>query len=331
MSEVAEFDVEKHWLAMPDEVEAKVIDWRESHPGIVAVESVRSHAGFEVYAVTVTDLSKPPGDKRKLMVHVPHAHEPGATAGCMDFLNALIEGEHFQGQAFELDRERLLDEAMITVIPVANPEGRARAPVRYWDGSQYTNDEFWCFMRGKDRETGKMWKRLGHWSTRVETDHPDPVGVVYEQISEHEYVEPNRTKLSSLYRLVASHRARHEYDLIVPVHQTEFVNSEDNCMVILPCLQDELSPEMQGRNRAAGEAIVAAWKDVGGRAREAVKPLGYTGEQRQYFIDTWDDLYDTSSCVTTEVQNNSPRTPPEQQMRLCETGIRASVEHILRI
>jgi len=329
MPKIESFDLEKHWIVMPDEVEAKVLEWRERHGDIVSVESVRSYVGLPVYAVTVTDLTTPSEGKRKLVVHVPHAHEPGATAGCMDFLNALIEGAHLAGRPFGLDRRRVLEGALITIIPVANPDGRSRAPVRFWDGSRYTNDEFWCFMRGKDRATGKPWKRLGHWSTRVETDYPDPVGIVYEQVSPHEYVEPNRTTLSSLYKLIASHRARHEYDLILSVHQTEFVNSENNCMVILPCLQDELPAAVQARNKAVGEAILAAWVEAGGRPLTEIKPLGYTGEQRQYFIDTWRDLYEVSSCATIEVQNNNPRTSPEQQMQLCETGIRAAVAHLV--
>jgi len=317
------------WIAMPDEVEAKILEWQDAYPDIVSLETVTQYVGLKVYAVTVTGAEGDPARKKKMIVHVPHAHEPGATAGCMDFLGALITGEHLDGRPFELARDQVLRDALVTVIPDCNPDGRSRAPVRYWDGSMYTNDEFWAWMRGKDRETGKMWKRLGLWSTKVETDHPEPVGIVYEQISDHEYVEPNRTHHSSLWKLFKRHIARHPYDQMVSVHQTEFQNSPYNAMVILPCLHDELSPERQAQNMALGEAIVEAWREVGAEVIPDVKPLGYTGEQREYFVNTWGTVYETMTIATTEVQNNNPRTPPEEQMLLCETGIRAAVAHLL--
>ena len=317
------------WLAMPDEVEAKVLEWSENHPDVVSLDSVTQHVGLKVHAVTVTGPGGDLAAKKKLIVHVPHAHEPGATAGCMDFLNALITGQHFDGRPFELDREQALQQTLVTVIPDCNPDGRSRAPVRYWDGSIYTNDEFWCWMRGKDRETGKMWKRLDLWSTRVETDHPDPIGIVYEQVSDHEFVEPNRTHRSSLWKLFRRHMDRHPYDQMVSVHQTEFQKSPYNAMVILPCLHDELPPERQACNRALGERIVAAWRDAGAKPMPDIKPLGYTGEQRAYFVKTWGEVYERMTICTTEVQNNNPRTPPAKQMLFCERGLTAAVDYML--
>ena len=317
------------WIAMPDEVEAKILEWRDAYPNIVSFETETQYVGLKVYAVTVTDRDGDPSTKKKMFVHVPHAHEPGATAGCMDFLNALIAGKHLDGRDFELDRDKVLREAIVTVIPDCNSDGRSRAPVRYWDGSLYTNDEFWCWMRGMDRHTGKMWKRLGLWSTKVETDHPDRIGIVYEQISDHDYVEPNRTHHSSLWKLFKRHIDRQPYDQMVSVHQTEFQNSPYNAMVILPCLHDELPPELQARNTALAERIVAAWREAGANPMPDIKPLGYTGEQRAYFVKTWGDIYGRMTISTTEVQNNNPRTPPEKQMLFCETGIRAAVDCLL--
>ena len=138
------------WIAMPDEVEAKVLEWQEAYPDVVAVETERQYVGPNVYAVTATDRAADPASKKKMFVHVPHAHEPGATAGCMDFLNTIITGRHLDGRPFELDRDEVLRKTLVTVIADANPDGRSRSPVRYWDGSLYTNDEFWAWMRGTD-------------------------------------------------------------------------------------------------------------------------------------------------------------------------------------
>ena len=245
-------------------------------------------------------------------------------------MNELLTGKHLNGEPSDIDRERILDQVIVSVIPDANPDGRSRSPERFWDGSRWSNDEFWCWMRGKDRETGKMWKRLGLWSTRMEKDHPTPVGIVYEQISDHEYVEPNRSKRSSLFRLVKLLRDRHEYEQMLSLHQTEFVNSEYNCMVILPTLQDELSEERQRYNREWAEEVVEAWGCAGGNPVPESKPLGYKGEQREYFVRVWGDLYHKVAVITSEVQNNNSRTPPEMQMRLSETALRASVERLLR-
>lgn len=317
------------WIVMPDEVEAKIAEWQSSHPDIVSVETETQHCGLKVFAVTVTDRSGDDASKKSMFVHVPHAHEPGATAGCMDFLNALITGAHLDGRPFELDREQALREVLITIIPDANPDGRSRAPVRYWDGSLYDKDEFACFMRGKDRRTGGMWKRLDLWSSRVETDHPDDIGVVYEQVSDHEYAEPNRTHRSSLLKLFKRHTAMRPYDLLLALHQTSFGGLESNACAIMPCIQDELPPDIQARNREFCDRIEVAWREAGATDVKPAIPLNYTGVQREYFVRTWGDTYRRMAAVITEVENNAPRTPPLQQMRLCEAPIRAGVAYLL--
>jgi hypothetical protein len=320
---------EATWLAMPDDLSAKVAEWQDTCPNIVDVKSVKQYTGHEVYAVTVTG----PGasDDRKAHVSVvPHAHEPGATAGAMDFLNALITGYHLNGREWSLDRDEVLATCVMSLIPDGNPDGRSRAPVKWYDGSTYTNDEFWCIMRGKDRETGKMWKRLDHWSTEEETDHPEVIGIVYEQISPTEYVEPNRTKQSSMYKLIQMLHAERDYHQRLGLHQAELQGFPDNkCYAILPCLQDELPEERQQANVALAEAVIRAWQQAGGVPIPEPRPLGYTGEQRQYFIDTWGDMYYTSTVSTSEVQNNNPQTPAAEQMRLTEVAVTAATEHLM--
>ena len=185
-------------------------------------------------------------------------------------------------------------------------------------------------MRGRDRATGEMWKRLGLWSTEEETDHPDPVGIVYEQLNDTEYAEPNRTARSSYWRLLEQIRAIQPLDQSVPLHQCGFEGLEYKAVILLPVLQDELPPEIQSRNTALSDAIVAAWREAGAGPVPPGKPLSYTGQQRQYFVDLWGNFYQDTAAATSEVENNSPRTPPAEQMRFSEIAVTAAIGHLLK-
>ncbi len=320
------------WISRPDEVNAQVRRWQEEYPEIFLAENRRQFAGWPVWALTVTDRSVDDAGKHKLMIFKPHAHEPAPVAGQMNVINQLLTGETFDGRPSEFDRERVLRECLIVFMPDANPEGTARAPVEAWDGSEYTNDEFWAWMRGPDPDTGLMWKRVDIYDDREEEVLPTRRGIVYEQIDEHRFVEPNRHHASSLFQWIFELFRRHDdWSMMLSLHQTEFVNSPHNAMIILPCLYDELPADLQRYEREWAQEIVDAWGQVeGANPIPEIKPLNYTGEQRQYFVDRWGDLYQRVPIITSEIQNNSPRTPPVLQQRLNEVAIRVSVERVLR-
>ena len=272
----------------------------------------------------MTDRSTPADRKAKLIFAVPHAHEPAGTVGCMHYINQLLTGPGFDGTPSNLDRDRILANCVLSFIPDANPDGRSRAPVDYWDGTRYTNEEFWTFMRGRDAETKKMWKRLGRWSLREE--NPETIGIVYEQINAHEYVEPNRDLNSSYFRLIHRIGERYGYGRWLDIHQTEFEGSPHNCMMLLPLVQNELPQEIQQANIKWAAAIVEAWAAIGENPVRPSKPLGYTGKQAEYFRRVWREFMPTIPQITTEVQNNNTRTPPTQQAKLQEIAIRVSVD-----
>jgi hypothetical protein len=320
------------WLSHPDEVDAKVRDWQAARPDTFAAEAKTQFAGRPVWALTVTDKSVPDEDKRKLLCFKPHAHEPAPIAAQMNVVHQLLTGETLDGRPSKFDRERILRECLLVFMPDANPDGTARAPVEAWDGSQYTNDEFWAWMRGIDPETGKMWKRVDLWDDRQENPLPLRYGIVYEQISPHEYVEPNRHHASTLFQWIFEWLRRFpRWDQFLSLHQTEFVNQPLNCMMILPCLYHELPPEIQEYSRQWAEEIVAAWGTVeGALPLDRIEPLKYTGQQRQYFVERWGDLYPRVPIITSEIQNNSPQTPPVLQQRLNEVAIRVSIERLLQ-
>jgi hypothetical protein len=260
----------------------------------------------------------------------PHSHEPGPTAAMMSVACQLLEGRGLDGAPTPLDRDRILTQVVFNCVPLGNPDGSSRAPVEYWDGSFCSNEEYWCWMRGKDRKTGKMWKRLGKWSTRVETDHPNPIGIVYERLSEHEYCEPNRCLESSYFRMALRLNEKHGCDQWLDLHQTEFEKSAHNCMIILPLVQKSLPPHTQEYNQKWGEEAVEAMRRAGGSPLAKVAPLGYTGDQAAYFRDLWGPIEQHIPVITTEIQNNNQRTPPDMQRGLQEACIRVSLERLLR-
>jgi hypothetical protein len=320
------------WISRPEDVNAKVEEWAASCPNTLLAESRQQFAGYPVWALTVTDRTVADEGKRRALFFKPHAHEPAPIAAQMNVINQLLTGETLDGEPTELDRARILRECLLVFMPDANPEGTARAPVEAWDGSEYTNDEFWAWMRGPDPETGEMWKRVDIYDDREEDVLPIRRGIVYEQIDEHRFVEPNRHHKSTLFKWLFEMIERHpDFDQMLSLHQTEFVNSPHNAMIILPCLWDALPDDIRGYSREWAEEIVSAWGELeGGNPIPEVKPLSYSGEQRQYFVDRWGDLYDRYHIITSEIQNNSPRTPPGMQQRLNEVAIEVSIARLLR-
>lgn len=320
------------WISHPDEVDAKVAQWQDDHGDTLLVESKIQYAGRPVWALTVTDRSVDDAAKRKAMFFKPHAHEPAPIAAQINVINQLLTGETIDGRPSEFDNERVLRECLLVFIPDANPDGTARAPVEAWDGGEYTNDEFWAWMRGPDPETGLMWKRVDIYDERTEEHLPTRRGLVYEQIDEHRFVEPNRHHASTLFRWIFELVERYDdWMMALSLHQTEFVNSPYNAMIILPCLYDELPAEIRHYSLEWAQEVVDAWGQVeGANPMPEIKPLGYTGEQRRYFVERWGELYHRFPLITSEVQNNSPRTPPALQQRLNEVAIRTTIERLLR-
>jgi len=314
------------WLARPAQVEPQILAWAEKYPDWVSVEKLKTHGGHTAYAVTVTNAKIDDSHKCKLLVAQPHAHEPAATAGMMDFLAQLLDGADLAGRPTNLDRRQILDHALLSFIPLGNPDGRSKAPVDWWDGAKYSNDEFLAYAFGRESD-GRRADRVGRWDDRQHK--PALVGIVYEQINDHEYVEPNRDVASSYFRLIHLLRKRRSYDLILDLHQTEFERSDKNCMIILPFMQKQLPAAIQDRNLCWGQAIISAWQRTGGRPSTDLQPLGYDEDQIRYFRKCWGDIFSETSYLCVEIQNNNPRTLPQMQMQLMETSIRTAIDVLL--
>lgn len=345
------------WLAMPSQVEAQVARWQHDHPALITVDSITQHTGHRVFALTVgaAEKSQDKHHGRTATTHgensfhsklpgksaffcVPHAHEPAGTAAIMDVIHLLLTGHDLAGQPAAFDYRAARERLTLTFNPDANPGGRTFAPVVWWDGSRYTNDEFWAWMRGLDAETGLMWKRVARWSLKDE--HPLRRGIVYEQLNDHEFVEPNRDPGSSLVRLFRRNDARYHYSRAMHLHQTEFVNSPHNCMINLPVLQSELSPHIQEANLNWGQAVIARWRALSGTPDVAGVEISPVPEPRgfayvrdtqttQWFRDCWGEAQQRVPEIVVEVHNNNPRTPPEAQLALERTAILLTIEQLL--
>jgi hypothetical protein len=318
------------WLAMPQQVEAQVARWERAFPSLLRVEYLTQYTGQRCFALTIGDAGDAPGERPAAWFCVPHAHEPAGTAAIMDIVEQLLTGRDLAGQPAGFDYLAARQRLSLTFNPDANPGGRAWAPCLWWDGSKYTNDEFWTWMRGIDPETQGMWKRVARWSLREE--QPLRRGIVYEQLNEHEFVEPNRDPGSSLVRLFRRLDAHYRFARSLHLHQTEFERSDRTCMINLPVLQAELPEQLQAANVAWGRAIIEAWRGMGAMPVPEPRGFPYQADTKTmaWFRDCWGDAQHRAPELIVEVQNNSPRTPPEQQMALQQAAMRVTIEQMLQ-
>src|SRR5437762_936366 len=102
-------------------------------------------------------------------------------------------------------------------------------------------------------------------------------------------------------------------------------------MINLPVLQPELPPEIQAANVAWGQAVIARWRTLG--ATPMAEPRGFPyvrdTETVRWFRNCWEASQRKAPEVVVEVQNNHPRTPPEQQLALELAAIYVTIEQLL--
>ena len=323
----------RDWIAYPHQVDAKVAEWQARFPDYLEVSFLHQYTRHKVYALTVTDHRTPPAGKRKHLFFVPHAHEPAGTVACMNFISQLLTGKHLDGCPSTLVREPILEKTVLTFMPDGNPDGRARSPEPYWEGQHFNNTEFMSLVFGLDTLYWETYKRVARWSAKE--DVPARLGIVYEQINEYDYVEPNRgDEDASLVKLVRQLCATYTYDQVLNLHQTEFEGYEqgENCFAMLPALQAELPEERQAYNRQWARELHEAWARVGGKPAP-IREGGQRGSaiQQQSPVIPWRALQERAPILTIEVQNNSPHTPHERQLLLMDTAIWRSVERLMSL
>jgi hypothetical protein len=318
----------KTFIAKQKQLESKISEWKEIAGDKLKIDFIESYSGHKTYALTLSDFSST-CQKRAHYFAQPHAHEPGTTAGMVDAIEQLVTGKDMLGVPAQFDIEKALAETVLTFNPIGNPQGREMAPTDFWDGSEYTNMQLWCWMRGEDPDNaGKCWKRLGIWDDRIEKA-PDPVGIVYEQINEHTYVEPNRSQESTYFKLFFKMHAKHNYHAWLDLHQTEFVNSPYNCEMLLS-LPEANSGKIAAYNKEWGMLVTEAWTQAGYAPQPKPTSLTYTGEQAEYFRKNWGELHKKMRIINTEVKNNALDAPLEFQIKAQSMAIVKSIEMLLQ-
>lgn len=315
---------------MPQQVEAQVARWERAFPHLLRVDALTQYTGQRCLALTVGPVADAPGRHPAAWCCVPHAHEPAGTAAIMDLVEQLLTGHDLAGRPADFDYRAARQRLFLTFNPDANPGGRAWSPCLWWDGSRYTNEEFWTWMRGVDTATLGMWQRVARWSVREE--QPLRLGIVYEQLNEHEFVEPNRDPGSSLVRLFRSLDARYRFSRSLHLHQTEFVGVPHTCMINLPALQAELPAQIQAANTSWGQAIIQRWQSLGATPVAEPRSFPYRADTQtiRWFRACWGEAQHRAPELVVEVQNNSPRTPPEQQLALQQAAIKVTIERLLQ-
>ncbi|MHB0877501.1 MAG: hypothetical protein ACYC5O_15795 [Anaerolineae bacterium] len=330
----------RDWLVYPWQVDLQVAMWRRRHPRLLQTDSVAQYTRHKVHALTVTDPDVPAERKRRHLFYVPHAHEPAGTAACLNFVSQLLTGHHLDGAPSTIAREDILGGAILTFIPDANPYGRARCPEPYWDGRRYNNREFINMVFGigdlysqeVEKPRWERYKRVIAFNT--EEVAPARIGLVYEPVSATEYVEPGRyDERSSLVRLIRRLLESHRYDQVLNLHQTEFEGrARENCMLIAPDGLPQMPGGKQQRLLAWAKKIEATWRAVDGEPITLSVPArieAETGVQRRLFGSLDDELDRDGLSLLVEIQNNSPRTPAEEQLLLADAAIWSSVEFLL--
>lgn len=301
----------------------------ENHPFVVypqdvdavleTIQGVQTHTfqqwdGHRVWAITFGDTGNIK-NKKKLFVSRPHAHEPAGIAACMEWVRALSGHEAYSD--WEDWRQKILSEFVITLVPDANPMGSARAPVTFWDGSYVPNETFFLWMFGESGDqAGERFPRVACWDKR-EVTWPALLGIAYEQIDEHIFVEPNRDYRSTFFKSFFALNDIYHYDVWLDLHQTEFINSDRNCDVHLPTCLFDLPDEMQKQHRELGERLQACWQNAGGVPRDTPSVPYQNNPTQKAFLDAvWKPISERMVHVVTEIQNNNPKTPASMQVHL---------------
>ncbi|MFA0766195.1 MAG: hypothetical protein BDTLLHRC_001148, partial [Candidatus Fervidibacter sp.] len=182
-------DASRCWVSHPDEWQPMVRRWAQKDLR-VKLREWRQWTGHQVLAISV---GNPDADTR-LLVTVPHAHEPAGTAACVDVLCQLITGTHLDGTKADLPVETINQRLFITFVPDSNPQGRSRSPERVWDGIHYDNETFLKIAFGIATD-GSRFGRYPEW--RFSEHKPKQVGIIYEQVDDDLWVEPNTSRKST--------------------------------------------------------------------------------------------------------------------------------------
>ncbi len=317
-------DVDACWRSHPDEWQPLFEGLHADHPDKTRLESWSQLGGERVLALTVgpvRDVEESRNRPFRLIITVPHAHEPACTAVVVNAAHQLLTGCFLDGTPSSLPVDEIRQRTLITFMPDTNAQGRSRSPRQCWDG-ELANDEFLKVAFGVAAD-GERFGRYPEWSFAEHS--PQRVGIVYEQISEDLWVEPNTSRRSTHSVAVDALYATYRYTHMLDMHQHEHDEA-----ALLPADYERLSPEKRAALNHWADKLIAAWRNTGAAPRNE-PAVPYKGQPRQqFFIDFWNGRCPGMLRLVSEVRNNRHvktdiPTPMVHQFRMANAAIEATL------
>lgn len=311
------------WVSHPHEWQPLFRRWASAYPERTTLHRWEQFGGASVVGLTVGSAARWEEADFRLLVTVPHAHEPAPTAAIVDLVAQLLTRTHLDGRpSTTVPRDLLLSRALITFLPDTNSQGRARSPERCWDGHGYDNDAFlkWAFGIAHD---GARFGRYAEW--KREEHSPERVGLVYEEIAPGVYVEPNTSRRSTHSAAIDELYDRYRYTHMLDMHQ-----HEGDEAALLPADYDDRDDVCRAQIGAWARTLIEGWRgaDASPRPEPAIP---YKGQPRhQLFLDFWEGRCAGMKRLVSEVRNNrhvktDDRTPMQHQFTMAEAALRATL------
>lgn len=311
----------ERWVSHPHEWQPLLDRWAMDHPGRFRLHAWTQLGGQQVRGLTLGDMG---AEKAvRILVTVPHAHEPASTAAIVDLASQLVLGQRLDGAPPMIEAGRLLERCLLTLIPDTNSQGRSRSARRVWDG-ELKNDEFYKHAFG-EAANGERFGRYPEW--RWEEHKPRRTGIVYEEVEPGLWVESNTSRRSTHTRAIDELFARYRYTHFLDMHQ-----HEGNEATLLPAEFDDLPAADRARIERWSDAVLTAWKEAGIEHKGRYVP--YRGQPRQqFFKDYWRGRCPGMLRLTVESRNNrhtetDEPTTLERQLRSAEVSLHATLRHL---
>jgi len=317
-------DAQKFWMSHPDEWQPMVLQWlRADTKGFSKrIREWSQKTGERVLAITVGN----PDAETRLLVTVPHAHEPAGTVACVDAICQIFTGLHLDGTEADLPVDKIRQRLFVTFVPDSNPQGRSRSPESFWDGSKYDNDEFLKIAFGIAAD-GSRFGRYPEW--RFSEHQPQRVGIIYEQIDDDLWVEPNTSRKSTHSKVLDELLSEDRYTHYLELHQHETDEA-----VLLPAWFDDLTKIERVKMLEWAQAILSAWQRKGFQVHEQPY-IPYRGQERQkFFSNFWQGRWSGGNWLCVEVRNNrhaktGELTSLERQLSVTLTALEATFDWLL--
>lgn len=317
-------NVDLCWKSHPEEWQPLFEAWHAAYPTITRLREWRQRGGARVLGLTVGPVDREEALARpmRLLVAVPHAHEPACTAAAVNAAHLLLTGRYLDGAPATLDVEGIRRRLLVTFLPDTNPQGRARSPQRYWDGRTLDDEAFLKIAFGV-AAGGERFGRYPEWS--FAEHRPRRIGIVYEQVTEDLWVEPNTSRRSTHSRAIDELFAQFRYTHMLDMHQHQYDET-----ALLPGDFELLAPEAQAAIMNWAHRLIDAWRKAGATPRPE-PGIPYRGQARQqYFIDFWRGRCPGMIRLVSEVRNNrhvrsGEPTPPERQLRMASAALEATL------